>query len=436
VRVLLVGGGGREHALAWKIAQSPRLDRLIAAPGNPGIARHAECVAVKDSAVDEIVALARRESVDLVVVGPELPLSLGVADRLRQAGLAVFGPSQAAARLESSKAFSKDLMARHGIPTARFKTFQDAAAARRFCRELGVPLVVKTDGLAAGKGAIVCMTLDEMDTAVRLCLEEGAFGTAGRTVVVEEFMEGEEASFFVITDGTSALPFQAAQDHKTIFDGDRGPNTGGMGAYSPAPVMDAAMDRRVMDEIVKPTIAAMAKEGAPYEGVLYVGLMITSQGPRVVEFNCRFGDPECQVILPRLDDDILTVFDDVARGRGLPARVRWRAEASACVVLASHGYPGTLRIGDPISGVDAAEGLHGVNVFHAGTARRDDALVTSGGRVLGVQALGADIGGAVARAYEGVDRIHFDGMQCRRDIGHKALGGRKALGGQRVLGRP
>ena len=422
MRVLLVGGGGREHALAWKLAQSPRLGRLVAAPGNPGVARHAECVAVRDSEVDDLVALAKRESADLVVVGPELPLSLGLADRLRAAGLAVFGPSQAAARLESSKVFSKDLMARYGIPTARFKIFQDAAAARRFCREWGAPLVVKADGLAAGKGAIVCLTLDDADRAIRLCLEEGAFGSAGRTVVVEEFMEGEEASFFVVTDGTSALPFQAAQDHKTIFDGDRGPNTGGMGAYSPAPVMDATTDRRVMDEIVTPTIAAMAKEGAPYAGVLYVGLMITKDGPRVVEFNCRFGDPECQAILPRLDDDILPVFDAVARGRGLPASLRWRPESSVCVVLASRGYPAAPKVGDPISGLDDAGALPGVNVFHAGTARRDGGLVTAGGRVLGVQALGPDIRSAVARAYEAVDRIRFDGMQWRSDIGRRALG--------------
>jgi len=422
VRVLLVGGGGREHALAWKLAQSPRLGRLVAAPGNPGVARHAECVAVRDDEIDDLVALATRESADLVVVGPELPLSLGLADRLRAAGLAVFGPSQAAARLESSKAFSKDLMARYGIPTARFKIFQDAAAARRFCREWGAPLVVKADGLAAGKGAIVCLTLDDADRAIRLCLEEGAFGSAGRTVVVEEFMEGEEASFFVVTDGTSALPFQAAQDHKTIFDGDRGPNTGGMGAYSPAPVMDATTDRRVMDEIVTPTIAAMAKEGAPYAGVLYVGLMITKDGPRVVEFNCRFGDPECQAILPRLDEDILPVFDAVARGRGLPASLRWRPESSVCVVLASRGYPAAPKVGDPISGLDDAGALPGVNVFHAGTARRDGGLVTAGGRVLGVQALGPDIRSAVARAYEAVDRIRFDGMQWRSDIGQRALG--------------
>jgi phosphoribosylamine--glycine ligase len=420
--VLLVGGGGREHALAWKLAQSPRLGRLVAAPGNPGVARHAECAAVRDNEIDDLVALAKRESADLVVVGPELPLSLGLADRLRAAGLAVFGPSQAAARLESSKVFSKDLMARYGIPTARFKIFQDAAAARRFCREWGAPLVVKADGLAAGKGAMVCRTLDEADGALRLCLEEGAFGSAGRTVVVEEFMEGEEASFFVVTDGTSVLPFQAAQDHKTIFDGDRGPNTGGMGAYSPAPAMDATTDRRVMDEIVTPTIAAMAKEGAPYAGVLYVGLMITKDGPRVVEFNCRFGDPECQAILPRLDEDILPVFDAVARGRGLPASLRWRPESSVCVVLASRGYPAAPKVGDPISGLDDAGARPGVNVFHAGTARRDGGLVTAGGRVLGVQALGPDIRSAVARAYEAVDRIRFDGMQWRSDIGQRALG--------------
>ncbi len=409
MRVLLVGGGGREHALAWKIAQSPLLDHLISAPGNPGIARHAECVGVKDSAIDDLVALAGRESADLVVVGPELPLSLGL------------GPSQAAARLESSKVFSKDLMARYGIPTARFETFRDAEAARQFCRELGAPLVVKTDGLAAGKGAIVCRTFDEADSAIRLCLEDGAFGEAGRTVVVEEFMEGEEASFFVVTDGTSALPFQAAQDHKTIFDGDRGPNTGGMGAYSPAPVLDAAAERRVMEEIVMPTIAAMAKEGAPYAGVLYIGLMLTRQGPRVVEFNCRFGDPECQAIVPRLEDDILPLVDAVARGRGLPARLRWRAESSVCVVLASHGYPGPPRSGDRIGGLAAAEALPGVNVFHAGTALRDGEVVTAGGRVLGVQALGSDIRAAITLAYDAVGRIRFDGMQWRSDIGRRAL---------------
>ena len=421
MKVLLVGGGGREHALAWKLAQSPRLTRLYAAPGNPGIAAHADCVPVRDTDLDELVALARRERVELAVIGPEVPLSLGLRDRLSDAGVPVFGPSQSAARLESSKAFAKDLMALYGIPTARFRVFQDADAAKRFCREQGAPLVIKADGLAAGKGAMVCATLPEADAAIRLCLDEDAFGAAGRTVVVEEFMTGEEASFFVITDGASALPLPAAQDHKAIFDDDRGPNTGGMGAYTPAPVMDEAMTGRVMEEIVTPTLAAMAKEGAPYAGVLFVGLMIGPDGPRVVEFNCRFGDPECQAILPRLDEDILPVFEAVASGRGLPASLRWRREASVCVVLASPGYPGTPRAGLPIEGVEAAAALPGVNVFHAGTALRDGALLTAGGRVLGVQTLGGDIRAAMERAYDAVGRIRFEGMQFRHDIGRRAL---------------
>jgi phosphoribosylamine--glycine ligase len=422
VKVLLVGGGGREHALAWKLAQSEHLGALVAAPGNPGIAALADCAPVKDSALDELVALARRERADLVVVGPELPLSLGLADRLRGAGMSVFGPSQAAARIESSKAFAKDLMARHGIPTAAFRVFTRAEAARAYCRELGAPVVVKTDGLAAGKGAIVCATLDEADRAVALCLEDGAFGDAGRTVVVEEFMTGEEVSFFALSDGVSALPFGAAQDHKTVWDGDRGPNTGGMGAYSPAPVFDAEVQERAMAQIVRPTIAALAKEGCPYQGVLYVGLMLTPAGPRVVEFNCRFGDPECQVLLPRLDQDLLPLLDAVAQGRGLPASLAWRREASVCVVAASGGYPGPYDTGVTITGIEEAERLAGVTVFHAGTARRDGILVTAGGRVLGVQALGEDTAGAIARAYAALDRIAFPGMHARRDIGHRAVG--------------
>jgi phosphoribosylamine--glycine ligase len=419
--VFLVGGGGREHALAWKIAQSPRLGRLVAAPGNPGIARQAEGVPIKDNAIEDLVALARRERADLVVVGPELPLSLGLADRLSAAGLAVFGASQAAARLESSKVFSKGLMARYDIPTARFGTFQDSAAARLFCRELGAPLVVKADGLAAGKGAMVCRTLEEADQALRLCLEDGVFGAAGRVVVIEEFMEGEEASFFVIADGTHALPLVAAQDHKTIFDNDRGPMTGGMGAYSPVAAMGEAMTERVMREIVAPVMAAMAKEGAPYSGVLFVQIMLTKEGPRVVEFNCRFGDPECQAILPRLDEDILPLFEAVAAAGELPASLRWRAEASVCVVLASPGYPDTPSTGLRIQGLDADGGLPGVNVFHAGTARRDGGLVTAGGRVLGVQAQAPDISKAIGAAYEAVGRIRFDGVQFRHDIGRRAL---------------
>ena len=419
--VLLVGGGGREHALAWKLAQSPRLGRMIAAPGNPGIAAHARCVPVKDTAIEELVTLARRERPDLVVVGPEVPLAMGLADRLRAAGFAVFGPSAAAARLESSKAFSKDVMARHGVPTARFRTFQDAAAARGYCRELGAPLVVKADGLAAGKGVIVCGTLDDADRALSLCFEERAFGDSGLTVVVEELLEGEEASFFALADGAAVLPLAAAQDHKTVFDAERGPNTGGMGAYSPAPVMTDAMQDRVMAEIVRPVIAAMGKEGAPYTGVLYVGLMITREGPKVIEFNCRFGDPECQAIMPRLEGDLLALLEAAATGQGLPAALAWSPQVSVCVVMTSAGYPGRYETGRPITGVAAAAELPGINVFHAGTAMAGDALVTAGGRVLGVQASGADVASAIRAAYGGVERIRFDGAHYRRDIGHHAL---------------
>jgi len=419
--VLLVGGGGREHAIAWKLAQSPGLGRMIAAPGNPGIAAHARRVPLKDTAIDSLVALAQQEQPDLVVIGPEAPLALGLADRLRAAGLAVFGGSAAAARLESSKAFAKDLMARHRIPTARFGTFRDAAAARRYARELGAPLVVKADGLAAGKGVTVCGTLEEADRAIAQCLEARAFGDAGLTVVVEEFLVGEEASFFALSDGATVLPLTAAQDHKTVLDGDRGPNTGGMGAYSPAPVMDAAMQERVMATIVRPTIAAMADEGAPYTGALFVGLMITALGPKVIEFNCRFGDPECQAILPRLEDDLLALLLAAATGKGLPPALTWSAQSSVCVVMTSAGYPGAYETGRAITGVEAAAALPGVNVFHAGTALVDGALVTAGGRVLGVQAVGADVSTAIRTAYAAVERIRFDGAHYRRDIGHHAL---------------
>jgi phosphoribosylamine--glycine ligase len=421
MKVLLVGGGGREHALGRAMARSPRLDAMLAAPGNPGIARHATCVPVRDDAVDDLLALALRERVDLTVVGPELPLALGLADRFRASGLRVFGPGAGAARLESSKAFAKELMARHGVPTARFAVFREVGPARAFCRELGAPLVVKADGLAAGKGAIVCRTLAEADLALGACLEERRFGAAGLAVVVEEFMEGEEASLFALTDGHIAVALGVAQDYKTVFDDDRGPNTGGMGACAPAPPVDAAMERQVMDEIVRPVLTAMAAEGTPYAGILFVGLMLTAAGPRVVEFNCRLGDPECQVLLPLLEDDVLALFDAAASGAGLPGRLRWRPGASVCVVMASGGYPGRYGTGAAIHGVEAAEAMPGVEVFHAGTAVRDGHLVTAGGRVLGVQATGPDMDSAIARAYAGVDRIRFEGAHCRRDIGRRAL---------------
>jgi phosphoribosylamine---glycine ligase len=423
VKILLVGGGGREHALAWKIAQSPLVEHMWAAPGNPGIARHARCLDLAVDDADGLAGFAAGHDVDLVVVGPEQPLVAGLADALRAKGLAVFGPSRRAAAIEGSKAFAKRLMAGHGIPTARFATFDDPVAARRYARELGAPCVVKTDGLAAGKGAIVCATLAEADTAIAQCMERREFGAAGATVVIEEFMRGEEASFFVLAGAGGVLPLAAAQDHKTVFDGDRGPNTGGMGAFSPVAAVDAAMQDRVMREIVEPTLAALAAEAAPYAGVLYVGLMLTAEGPRVVEFNCRFGDPECQAIMLRMEEDLVPLLLAVARGERLPAPPPWTnaGRAAVCVAVASGGYPGRYTTGQEITGVDAAEARPGVQVFQAGTARRQGRLVTAGGRVLGVTAVAEDLTAAIAAAYEGVSRSHFEGMHYRSDIGRKAL---------------
>ncbi|HEU4366964.1 MAG TPA: phosphoribosylamine--glycine ligase [Methylomirabilota bacterium] len=427
MKVLLVGSGGREHALAWKIAQSPSLEQLWAVPGNPGIARHARCL---DLAVDDgegIAGFAQSHGVDLVVVGPEQPLVAGLADALRARGLVVFGPGARAAAIEGSKAFAKDLMARHGIPTARFATFTDPAAARRYGRDLGAPCVVKTDGLAAGKGAIVCATLEEADAAVTLCMERREFGAAGASVVIEEFLHGQEVSFFVLVSGRRAVALAAAQDHKTVFDDDRGPNTGGMGAFSPVTAFDAALQARVMATIVEPTIAALAEEAAPYQGVLFVQLMLTKEGPRVVEFNCRFGDPECQVILTRMEEDLVPLLAAVARGEPPPAPRPGNdaGRAAVCVAVASGGYPGRYGTGHAITGIAEAESRPGVHVFHAGTARRDGRLVTAGGRVLGVTAVAGDLAAAIDAAYAGVRRIRFEGMHYRTDIGLKALGGRR-----------
>jgi phosphoribosylamine--glycine ligase len=421
MKVLLVGGGGREHALAWALARSRGLSALYAAPGNPGIARHALCVPVKADATEDLLAFARGEGIDLTVVGPELPLTLGIVDRFQAAGLSIFGPTAAAAALEGSKAFAKALMAKHGIPTARFESFDEPAAARRFARRLGAPLVVKADGLAAGKGVLVCRTLEEADRAIGVSMEEKAFGPAGERVVLEECLEGEEVSFFALSDGEAALPFGTAQDHKRVFDDDQGPNTGGMGAYSPAPIVDEGLHDLIMRAIVLPAVEAMAREGRPYRGVVYAGLMLTREGPKVLEFNCRFGDPEAQVLLPRLGEGLVPLLGAVARGERLPARVRWRPEAAVCVVLASGGYPGAYETGKPIAGIEEAEALHDVTVFHAGTAARDGGLVTAGGRVLGVTALGPDLPAAVGRAYDAVAKICFDGMHFRKDIGRRAL---------------
>jgi phosphoribosylamine--glycine ligase len=418
MNVLLVGGGGREHALAWKLAQSPRLTRLVAAPGNPGIARHAECVAVSVDDHDRLVRIAEKERPDLVVIGPEQPLVAGLADRFGDAGFVVFGPRSGAAAIEGSKAFSKALMARHGVATARFATFDDAGRARGFARELGAPLVVKTDGLAAGKGALICATLAEADDAIAACLERREFGGSGARVIIEEFLVGDEVSFFALVNGRHATPLAAAQDHKSVFDGDRGPNTGGMGAFTPVPMFDAAMQERVMTTLVGPTIAALADEGRPYSGVLFVQLMLTADGPKIVEFNCRFGDPECQAILAPMEADLLPVIAAIAQGTEPPAITPARS-AAVCVAVASGGYPGKYATGLPISGIEDAEAVAGVRVFHAGTARREGRLVTAGGRVLGVTAVGDDVPRAIEAAYEAVGRIRFEGMHFLRDIGRR-----------------
>jgi phosphoribosylamine--glycine ligase len=391
---------------------------LVAAPGNPGIASHAECVGLSVDDHDALLRLAEKERPDLVVVGPDAPLVAGLADRLGDAGFAVFGPRARAAAIEGSKAFAKALMARHGVPTARFETFDDAGRARHFARELGVPLVVKTDGLAAGKGALVCATLAEADDAIAACLERREFGVSGTRVILEEFLVGEEVSFFVLVNGRNATPLAAAQDHKTVFDGDRGPNTGGMGAFSPVAVFDAAMQARVMTRLVHPTIAALAEEGAPYSGVLFVQLMLTADGAKIVEFNCRFGDPECQAILAPMDADLLPILAAVAAGE-VPAALTAARHAAVCVTLASGGYPGKYPTGLPITGIEEAESVPGVQVFHAGTARREGRLVTAGGRVLSVTAVRDDVPEAIEAAYEAVGRIRFEGMHFRRDIGRR-----------------
>jgi phosphoribosylamine--glycine ligase len=425
----VVGGGGREHALAWRLAQSPRLGALYAAPGNPGIAAVAECVPVRADDIAAIADLVERERIDLTVVGPEGPLALGLADAIAARGRLVFGPSRAAAALECSKVYAKALFAREGIPTARFGAFEDAAAARAFVAELGGRAVVKADGLAAGKGAVVCADAGEAARAIGDMLERRIFGEAGARVVVEEYLEGEEVSVFALTDGRTVCPMASAQDHKAAFDDDRGPNTGGMGAYSPAPVLDPALERQVVETVIEPTIRGMASEGRSYRGVLFAGLMLTPAGIRVLEYNVRFGDPECQVLMLRLVDDLLPLCQAVAEGRGLPSSLTWRPEAAVCVVLASGGYPGTYPTGLPIDGIERAETYADVTVFHAGTARREGRLTTAGGRVLGVAARGSDLPAAVARAYAAVEEIRFEGMHYRRDIGHRALRRLGRIGG-------
>jgi phosphoribosylamine--glycine ligase len=419
MNVLLIGSGGREHALAWKIAASPMLAHLYAAPGNPGIAEEAECVALDTADHDAVIAFCRDKAIDLVVVGPEAPLVAGIADRLAAAGIAVFGPSAAAARLEGSKGFTKDLCARYGIPTAAYRRFDNAAEAKAYIEATGVPLVIKADGLAAGKGVTVAMSLDEALAAIDACFE-GAFGGAGAEVVVEEFLEGEEASFFCLCDGATALPFGTAQDHKRVGEGDTGPNTGGMGAYSPAPVMTPAMIGRVMREIVEPTMRGMAELGAPFSGILYAGLMLTADGPKLIEYNVRFGDPECQVLMPRLESDILILMKAAMDGQLRHMAAKWRDEAALTVVMAANGYPGRTMQGSVIGSLEKARAT-GADIFQAGTAFRDGQLVANGGRVLNVTALGATVAQAQEKAYRAVDLIRWPEGFCRRDIGWRAI---------------
>ncbi|MEQ8399113.1 phosphoribosylamine--glycine ligase [Thalassobaculum sp.] len=421
MRVLVVGSGGREHALCWAISASPLVDALYCAPGNAGIAREATCVPIPVDDLDRLVAFARNERIDFVVVGPEGPLVAGLVDRLDVAGIKAFGPTAAAAVLEGSKAFTKDFCARHNIPTAAYGRFTDADAAKAYIRQQGAPIVVKADGLAAGKGVIIAETLDDALAAVDAMMADKAFGDAGAEIVVEEFMAGEEASFFALADGQSVLPLAGAQDHKRVGDGDVGPNTGGMGAYSPAPVVDQAMAARIMAEIIEPTVAGMKAEGRTFKGVLFAGLMIGPDGPRLIEYNARFGDPECQALVMRLKSDLLPALIAVADGQLAHVDLRWDDRAALCVVMAAAGYPGDYRKGTEIAGTDAAE-AEGAVVFHAGTARAEDGrLLATGGRVLGVAALGGDAAEAGRRAYAAVDRIDWPSGFCRRDIGWRAV---------------
>ena len=422
MKILLVGSGGREHALAWQLAQSPSCTALFAAPGNPGIADHAELLPVAVDAIDDLVRAAQLKRIDLVVVGPEVPLVLGLADRLRAHGIPTFGPSAAAAQLEGSKGFVKDLCAAHGIPTAAYRRCASAAEARAALPAFGLPVVIKADGLAAGKGVIIAETAAQADTAIA-DMFGGGFGDAGASVVLEEFMVGEEASLFALCDGSAVRLFGTAQDHKRVGDGDTGPNTGGMGAYSPAPVMTAELTARTMAEIVEPTVRALSAAGTPYVGVLFAGLMLTDAGPKLIEYNCRFGDPECQVLMFQLRDDLAHMLWLCATGR-LPELDRDSPEfevgTALTVVMAARGYPGTPAKGGRIGALDMAE-ADGAKIFHAGTALAEGALVANGGRVLNVTASGPTVTAAQARAYAAVDRIDFADGFCRRDIGWREV---------------
>jgi phosphoribosylamine---glycine ligase len=421
MKVLVVGSGGREHALVWKIAQSPKVTKIYAAPGNAGMAQLAECVPVKSDDIPGLAAFAKSKNIDLTIVGPEGPLSLGIVDEFSKEGLRAFGPSGKAAEIEASKRFSKDLMKKHNIPTAEYGVFTDKAAAEAYVREKGAPIVVKADGLAAGKGVVVAETVEEALKALDLIMTDKAFGAAGDRVVIEECLKGEEASFMAFSDGKTVVPMASSQDHKRVFDADKGPNTGGMGAYSPAPVVTKKLERKVMDTIMIPTVQAMEKEGRLFKGVLYAGLMINGEDAKVLEFNARFGDPETQPIMARLDTDLIEIIEAILAGSLAKIDIKWKADSAVCIVMASGGYPGSYAKGKVITGLDKAAERSGVVVFHAGTALRNGEVVTDGGRVLGVTGLGPVVAAAIDSAYAGVREISFEGAHFRRDIGARAL---------------
>lgn len=425
MNVLLIGSGGREHALAWAMAKSPRLTTLYCAPGNGGIRDVATCVDLPINDHAAVIVFCTEKAIDLVVVGPEAPLVAGLVDDLTAHGIAAFGPTKAAAQLEGSKGFTKDLCNSAGIPTAGYKRCRDTATAKAALDEFGVPVVIKADGLAAGKGVVIADTREQAEAAIEDCFS-GAFSGAGSEVVLEEFLVGEEASFFVLVDGTSVLALATAQDHKRVGEGDTGPNTGGMGAYSPAPVMTDELVQRTLDEIITPTVTEMRARGTPYQGVLYAGLMITDKGPELIEYNVRFGDPECQALMVRLDSDLLTLLEATSRGTLHETSVAWRSDPAICVVMAAAGYPGTPQKDGVIQGLDAAGASDGVTIFHAGTRRDGDDLVASGGRVLGITACGPTVAEAQKQAYDAIDQIDWPDGFCRRDIGWRAIEREKA----------
>ena len=421
MKVLVVGGGGREHALVWKVAQSPRVAKIYAAPGNAGMAQQAECVPIAAEDITGLLSFARSQAIDLTIVGPEVPLSMGIVDVFVQAGLRIFGPAKGAAEIEANKAFTKDLMQRYGIPSAAYGTFTDRSKAEEYIRSKGAPIVVKAAGLAAGKGVVVAETVEEALNAIDLIMGKKAFGSAGDVVVIEECLKGEEASYMAFTDGKTVVPMASSQDHKRIFDADKGPNTGGMGAYSPAPVVTPEIEKLAMETVMIPTVRAMEKEGRPFKGVLYAGLMIHKGEPKVLEFNARFGDPETQPIMARLESDLIDIIEAILAGSLADVAISWSPDSAVCVVMASGGYPGSYEKGKMISGLERAAEVKNVVVYHSGTALKGGVVVTDGGRVLGVTGRGPSIAAAIDTAYAGVKEIAFDGAHFRRDIGARAL---------------